>query len=296
MTASSRVYLILCSIFILLFYRPVLADDTKPINTVVRTKPLWELHLFNSVARLPLYRGSDEHKTYFLPLPYLIYRGKIFQADREGLRGIFYRSEYLETTFSFYGNPPADDDDTAREGIGDLDAIVEAGPALKWFFLGRHPRKYLYIAPALRWTASVGIPDNLKTRHRGYRFLASLIYHYEPTWQNNRWQFDTNLEINFADQRYHGYFYDVPPEHAHPNRPAYEAGGGFGGIMLSGSVSHRFNDKFSLVVYGRWETLAGAVYQDSPLVETDNNFIGAAALNWQLYSSKKRVDARYQEK
>lgn len=295
MMASSRVYVILCIIFISLFYRPALADDTKQINTVVRTKPLWELHLFNSMARLPLYRGSDEHKTYFFPLPYLIYRGKIFQADRGGLRGVFFRSEYLETTFSFFGNPPVDDDDTAREGIGELDAIIEAGPALKWFFLGRHPRQYLYLRPALRWTASIGLPDDLKTRHRGWRFLTNLIYQYEPPWWDNRWRFGVNLGVDFADRRYHGYLYDVPPEHALPDRVAYEADGGFGGVSLAGSLRHQFNDHFSVVIYGRWDILAGAVYRDSPLVDTENNFIGAIALNWRLYTSKKRVDARYQE-
>ncbi len=34
---------------------------------VKKLKPLWEFGLFAGAARLPDYRGSDEHKTYVLP-------------------------------------------------------------------------------------------------------------------------------------------------------------------------------------------------------------------------------------
>lgn len=287
-----------CLVFLLIHFfssNPVIAEESETATTFVRTKPLWELHLFGSVARLPLYRGSDDYRTYTVPLAYIIYRGSLFQADRGGLRGILFRSDHLETTFSFYGNPPVDDDDTAREGMGDLDPIIEAGPALKWFFLGRHPRQYLYFRPAIRWTASIGLPDNLKTHHTGWRGLINLIYQYEPSWWDNRWRFGVNLGADFADRRYHRTFYEVPATFARPDRPRYKANGGFGGFSLAGSVSYRLTDYLSLILYGRWDALGEAVYQDSPLVEEENNLIGAVALNWRLYTSKKRVDARYQE-
>jgi len=295
MTISHDPFRIFITVLIVILTRPSFADETGTPDVPSRTKPLWELRLFNSVVRLPLYRGSGEYKVYFLPIPYLIYRGQNFQSDREGIRGVFYRSEFLETTLSFYGNPPVDDEDTAREGMGDLDPIIEAGPALKWFFLGRHPRKYLYLRPALRWTASVGLPDNFKFRHRGWRFLVNLIYQYDAPWDNDRWKFGLNLGVDFADRRYNGYFYDVPEEDTLPDRPIFKTDGGYGGLMFAGNLTYHINKRFSIVVYGRWDALAGAVYQDSPLVEEKNNFIGAIALIWNVTASKRQVDSRYQE-
>jgi len=275
---------------------PAYSEEITDPETQSSTKPLWELGLFGGITRLPLYLGSSTHRTYALPLPYLIYRGKLFQSDREGVRGIFSRSEYLETTLSFFGNPPASEDGTAREGMGDLDPIIEAGPALKWYFLGRRPNQYLYLQPALRWVTSVGLPDNVKFRYRGWRFLVNLIYQNDAVWGNDQWGMGWNLGINSANHQYNGYFYDVAEEDVLPGRPAFEAEGGYGGMMLSGNVIYRLNRSVSFAAYGRWDGLAGAIYRDSPLVEQDNNFTVAAALIWTVATSKKQVDARYQEK
>lgn len=260
------------------------------------TKPLWELGLFNGVARLPLYRGSATYRTYALPLPYLIYRGEFFQSDREGVRGIFYRSEALETSLSIFGNPPVDESGTAREGMGDLDPIVEIGPALKWYFLGRAPRQYLYLSPAFRWVSSVGLPDDLTFHYQGWRFLVSMVYQNDAIWGNDRWGFGCKAEISFANNRYNGYFYNVSEADVLPGRPAFESNSGYGGLMISGNVVYRINRRFTVAVYGRWDGLAGATYQESPLVERKNNFTAAAALIWTIARSKKQVDAKYQER
>ena len=51
-------------------------------------KPLWELGLGAGVLRAPDYRGSANHTTYVAPIPYLIYRGRHVQVDREGCTAI----------------------------------------------------------------------------------------------------------------------------------------------------------------------------------------------------------------
>jgi len=49
--------------------------------------PRWELGLGLAGLSIPDYRGSDEQRGYLLPLPYVQYRGEIFQIDREGAHG-----------------------------------------------------------------------------------------------------------------------------------------------------------------------------------------------------------------
>jgi outer membrane scaffolding protein for murein synthesis (MipA/OmpV family) len=100
--------------------------------------------------------------------------------------------------------------------------------------------------------------------------------------------------IDFSDRRYNGYFYDVPEEDARPGRPAFDAKSGYGGLIVSGNLIYRINHQFSVAVYGRWDALDGAIYEDSPLVEENNNFTTGAALIWTIATSKKKVDARYQ--
>ena len=93
--------------------------------------PQWEVGLFGVGARLPLYRGSDESKDYFFALPYLIYRGEVVQVEREGVRGLFYRGDRIETDISMGGNPPVKKNAKARQGMPELDPLLEMGPAVR---------------------------------------------------------------------------------------------------------------------------------------------------------------------
>ena len=50
--------------------------------------PLWELGLGVAGLWFPDYRGADETRGYVLPVPYVVYRGEFFKADRNGIRGM----------------------------------------------------------------------------------------------------------------------------------------------------------------------------------------------------------------
>lgn len=81
---------------------PLRAEEAHAQNG----KPLWEAGLFVGVARLPHYPGSDEYSLYALPLPYIVYRGERVRATREGLAGVLFSSDRVQSTVSAYGNPP----------------------------------------------------------------------------------------------------------------------------------------------------------------------------------------------
>ncbi len=271
------------------------AQEPTPEQSLVHTKPLWEVGIFGGGARIPAYRGSKTYETYVFPAPFLIYRGEIFQSDREGASGIFYRSERLESTLSFGGNIPVDADNTAREGMDDLDPIIEVGPALKWYFLGRFTDQYLYFRPALRAAISIGLPDDVRTHFRGWRLSLNLTYWNDALFGNEQWAMGASAGVNFSDAEYHDYFYGVDDDEARPGRPAYEADAGYAGLGLSSSILYRITQRLSLSAYGRWGNIAGAAFDDSPLVETENNYTVGAAVIWTIFESDERVDARYRE-
>jgi len=250
-------------------------------------KPLWELGISANVASIPLYRGSGDDTLYALPLPYLIYRGRFIQSDRDGVRGIFYSSDHFETTVSGWGNPPVDDDETAREGMGDLDAMGELGPAVRWYPCKRRVDKRLYLQTTARTIFSVGLPDDLRMHHRGYRLAAALYYRDEAPAGHPLWKWGASLGIDFTDSRYNDYIYGVPDQYAGELRPAYQAGGGYAGAMAAAYLIRKLTGTLSFAIYTRMDNTSGAVYESSPLVETSNNVLMGASLIWKLTESQR---------
>ncbi len=249
--------------------------------------PLWEIGLFGGAGRLPHYRGSDEYKTYALPLPLFIYRGKIFRANREGVKSVFWETDRLETGLSLSGNPPVDGGNDARDGMSDLGAILEIGPMLKWSLRDPQSPDPLYAIAAARAAISVD-PHDFDTAHEGYRGELKLVYR-NVTWLKKWGVFlGLNASVDFADAEFHRYFYEVEPRYALADRPAYSPGGGYSGFSLSANAIKKLNRRLTLGVYYRWDNLAGTVYEDSPLVKTENNHIVGVALIWNIHKSERK--------
>jgi outer membrane scaffolding protein for murein synthesis (MipA/OmpV family) len=263
-------------------------SDTAPVPADKRA-PLWEAGIFGGVLRYPDYRGSDEYTLYALPLPYIVYRGRRVQADRDGVRGIFWRHPDLEFDLSFFGNPPVRGDNQAREGMDDLDPIVELGPALRWFPLGRLPADSLYLQLAGRRVASLAWEEGPRFSAEGYRGELHLIWFRPDLLGDGRLGGGLNIGCDVSDSDLNGYFYDVGAGDVRPGRGAYHAGGGYSGVWVGGSLIHELTDTLSLAAYARWENISGAAFDTSPLVETENNLIVGGAIIWTLFKSEARA-------
>lgn len=269
-------------IFILIFNNVVFSEENVQY-------PLWEFGLFNAAARIPHYRGSDEYKFYVLPLPYIIYRGDIIRANREGIRGIFYEGKYIETSISLFGNPPVSSDNEAREGMPGLDAIFEVGPAVKWYFWGRDPMDSLFLRLALRAAYSINFDHGLNISYQGLRSGINLIYFNQTSFKKYGLRYGLNAGIDFSNSQFNSYFYDVGREFVRQDRPYYNSDSGYSGFSLAGSLQKKLTHNLSLGFYSRWDNISGAVYDDSPLVKRENNFTVGTALIWKIAESKKMV-------
>ncbi len=248
--------------------------------------PLWEVNLLNGFIRLPHYRGSDEYNIYAFPLPYLVYRGKILKADREGLKGVFRESEFFETGLSLDGSPPSYQKNQAREGMSDIGAIVEIGPMIRFFAAGRERLQPLHLITAIRMAISVD-PADLSTNARGVRGEIKAVYRNRTLFENA--SFGMSAGMDFADRAYNGYFYDVAPDDVTASRPAYRSQGGYAGFSLSLNGQKEIGDRWSLGGYYRWDNLSGSIFRDSPLVKTENNHIFGCALILNLSRSERTV-------
>ena len=263
------------------------ADEVPAPASDLLTEPKWEVGVFLGVARLPLYRGSADYRVYPLPIPFLIYRGDVVQSDREGLRGILYRSTRMETTVSLSGHPPVDNEEGPREGMPELLPLLEAGPALKWWPLGRHKDWSLHVQLAGRLTASVDVEDGLATSYEGWRSELSVTY--SRYLADPRWRCGTSLSLGAAGVDYHRYFYDVPDAYATEDRPSYDAAAGYSGAGWSVFLSRKLSRTLTAGGYARWDHLRGAVYEESPLIERNDTFMAGLAVIWRFAESSQRV-------
>jgi outer membrane scaffolding protein for murein synthesis (MipA/OmpV family) len=246
--------------------------------------PLWELGIGAGALHVPHYRGSDQSHDWLLPVPYVIYRGTIFKSDRDGTRAVLLDTRRLDIDVSLDASPPTrKGDNRARAGMSDLSATLEVGPSLNgrlgqgraetygWkldlrlplravFTLGAHPR-------AIGWTSTPVL--NLDLEVRG-------------------WNLGLQGGPLLGTRRLHGYFYDVAAPAITATRPAYVAPGGYAGWALTGSASRRVGHWW-LAAFARTDSVAGAVFEASPLVRQRQNTTFGLAASWVFKVSDTRV-------
>jgi MipA family protein len=201
--------------------------------------PLWEIGVFGGITRIPHYRGSDEYHVYAIPLPYFIYRGEIFQADRDGVRGIFFSSPHFESNLAFSGNPPVGNENEARRGMPELDPILEIGPGFNWYLQDKEAPQRWYVRTAVRAAASAGSGG---LEYRGLHGGVNLAYDDRSHWARSRIRYGLSLGLDLAGWQYNEYLYGVPAEYATPERPAYRAQAGYGGGICPCTESARLRN------------------------------------------------------
>lgn len=260
----------------------MLAVAFVPVPSFAEDVPLWEAGAGITVLNFPQYRGSDQRKTYVLPIPYFVYHGKILKVDGDRIRGLFFKSDRVELDMSLGGSIPVDSShNVAREGMPDLDPSLEFGPAINIRLAGSAHEK---ISLQLRLPVRAAIDINAD--YLGLVFQPRLNLDIHNLGGNSGWNLGLATGPIFADQRFHEHFYSVAPEFATPDRPAYYADGGYGGFQFVSSLSKRY-PKVWVGGFIKLDTLAGAVFRDSPLVKNEQNFTAGIAVSWIFARSKR---------
>ena len=246
--------------------------------------PLWEAGAGFGVATLPHYRGSDQSKTWVLPVPYLDYRGEVFKADDRRYRGLL--GGRIELEFSLNGTPPAKNND-ARRGMPDLDATLEIGPSLNVALFRSGSERLELRLPVRTILAS----DFSHVRQAGWIFQPNLSVDFRNVLGNRGWNLGVQGSLIYTDRRNNRYFYAVDPTFANANRPAFDPSGGYGGSSLLATVSKRFPG-FWFGGFAKWDSIGGAVFADSPLIKARSNLSGGFAIAWIFGASTVKVEAQ----
>jgi MipA family protein len=249
--------------------------------------PLWEAGAGVAVLNFPDYRGSDERHTLVLPIPYLVYRGDFLKADRESMRGQFYKDDRLDLHLSVNGSIPVNSrDNSARRGMPDLDPTLEIGPNLTVMLL-RSDTTHLNLRFPVR---AVIATDLSHARDEGWIFQPQINVDFYDRFPGPGWNLGFAAGPLFGNKRYHNYFYGVAAQFATPERPAYEASAGYAGLQWIAALSKRY-PSYWVGGFVRADTLSGAVFEASPLVRRNESFAGGVAIAWILGKSKNTVEA-----
>ena len=258
------------------------AVESGPSQGVMR--PLWELGLGGAVLRLPDYLGSDQSRTYLLPLPYVVYRGTFLKADRDGARALLFSTDRVKVDLSVAASTPTrSNSNAAREGMPDLKGTGEIGPNLNLA---------LASSAGQRWKVDLRLPVR-----------GAITFQRSPEFVG--WTFSPNVNLDvggvgggwnlgmltgpvFADRKFHSYYYGVDPAYARPDRPAYQAHGGYAGWRLVTATSRRFGNAW-VGAFVRYDNLHGAAFADSPLVRRNSELTFGFGVSWILATSKELV-------
>ena len=256
--------------------------------------PVFEAGIAGGGGFLPAYPASDQNRWRGLAVPYIIYRGNVFRADDGGLRARTSLADGIELSVSASGGVNASSDDvTARQGMPDLEWLGELGPNLR-FTLWRgedeaSPQRIVVDTPI----RAVFSTDWSSVSFRGFTFAPDIAYehmHFLSPFARLR----VSAGVSFGTDRYADYFYDVAPQFARADRPAYNAQAGYVGSRVTLSYRLPLSERFSVVAGGRIENFSGAANADSPLFRNEWNFAVVAGFAVSLWRSEATVNAASQ--
>ncbi len=247
--------------------------------------PVWDFGLGIGAVSFGDYRGADTTHVYVLPVPYLYYHGDFLKADRKGIRGKLFRQDWIELNISANATTPVRRNAT-RAGMPNLRSTVEIGPSIDLhLFKSENERVSFDVRVPLRGAFTV----QARPHSIGAVFAPNAALDIKDVLGFQGWYFGAQAGPLFADHRYHNYFYTVAPQFATAQRPAYEATAGYAGAEFLLALSKRY-PSFWVGAYVRHDTLAGAVFEDSPLVKRDNYWASGIGMAWIIHQSRRRVD------
>ncbi len=278
---------------------PLLLSVTLALVTPVQTaahaeskaKPLWEVGFGGGAGWIPDYPAAGQNHFRGLALPFVIFRGKQFQAgERSFARGLFVDTDKVEFDLSFAGSLPADSDDNdAREGLDDLDYLGEVGPRLSYYLDRDAAGNQTRIDLQLRALLST---DFTYFDYVGLVFHPVFAKEYVDVAGIEDLEVNWSLGARWANEGVMDLFYEVPVEGANEQRVAFDAEGGYLGSNFYTGVSYQLNDHLKLAVGSNIASYHGAKNEDSDLFIDKTNVGVGVGFVWTLWKSETLSQAR----
>jgi len=244
-------------------------------------KSKWELGGGIGTLDFRLYPGSKQSNYYIVPLPYMTYSNKYVQIDR-GIRGILTSSERWKLDISAdFGLPVNSSNSDVRQGMENLDPVIQFGPSLEYTFTGDYKSKdEVRLEVPLR-SAIIANSDNV--HNVGWLIEPRLVYEQRRIGKSGLF-YKLRTGLRYASKDQHAYYYDVDQTFVTPDRELFQSDEGYSGFLLDLRATWR-EDNMLFWGIARYQSLSGAAFEDSPLVEDENYFLIGMGVTWIFMSS-----------
>lgn len=243
--------------------------------------PLWEAGVFAGGISTPAYPASSERNQRALVLPFLVYRGEVFRADRNGVGARMVHTERFDLDIGFAGSLPASSNDIQlRQGMPDLGTLIEFGPRAKIMLAEPAPGQRATFELPLRAV----LEFNGGVRQVGYALEPKLAYEWRAL---GDWRLKSAVSLVIGDQQLNQYFYGVSGGYATASRPAYEAQAGLISTRLTVDGGRRLTPNVNLFAFARYDLHEGAANRASPLFAQNQGTSVGLGLTWTLGRSSR---------
>ena len=251
--------------------------------------PLWEIGGGGGVLHIPDYRGAAHSQTFPYPFVVPFIRGKYLVSDEDGVRGELLETSRVRFDFSLDGTVPSKSNDTTtRQGLPNLDPTLQIGPALNIkLWQDDDPRQSIIALIPLRavFALNSAILDPI-----GFTFSPHLTYYRKIPFIGGLWNMGLSGGLEFGSERFHDYYYQVDPQYQINNRQAYDAAGGYGGYRFTLTFHHRIQNTW-ISFFSRYDRVDGAVFANSPLVDSKDGLTAGFVVTWFFYQSEQKVES-----
>lgn len=273
---------------------PIAGFGQQDITLEDDMRPVWEAGVFVAAFNSPEYPAADQNQTNIIPAPYFIYRGETLRiGDGSIARAVAVDKSWYELDLSLAGSFNANSEDNrARLGMPDLDFVFEVGPQLRLrlskFDFKDHGKGQLFLNLQTRAAFST---DFAGVNKRGFVFQPQFAYR-QRGWLSEKTALSVAISPTWATEKLHDYFYQVDEQFVTPDRPLYDATGGYLGTNLAMSMSFNANPAIRVFFGASTSIHNGAANADSPLFKDKNTYSVGAGLVWRLYESTEKVAGR----
>ena len=273
---------------LLLLATAAVADEaTKADESAPLFDGRLEVGIGLSAFAYPNYPGSDRGQVGVLPFPSLRYTSERLRVGGDGARARLPLNPRASFSLSGSGSLPGGRDEPPRQGMPRLLPTVELGPTLDLELgpLDDSRQRYRLSFPVRAVIAT----DLRDTETAGWVFNPTFRAGFRVGDPERARVISVSFGSRWATGRHHAYYYDVADAFVTPERPGFSASGGYGGssIGLSWSEGHK---RWRWGLFGRYTSLEGARFRNSPLVETNSVIAGGVFISYRLYQNRPPDD------
>ena len=268
------------------------AEQTRVVGqSGLQGRPKWEFGVGGGFFEGFDYPGSLDSNRRQFGLPFFIYRSKRFRFGGGGLSAVTIEKPRFRVDWSVAASLNAStQENSVREGLPDLDFLLELGPQLIWRAVDTTLNDGTQIR--LDWSTKLrGVvsTDFGSVAGQGFVFETTVSGRLRNFLDQRRVVLFGALSARAGTEQLNDYFYEVDPQFSTATRPAFDARGGLIDLQATVGVGLNLPKRVRIFIATTTGFFAAAANRESPLHEALSTTSFALGVVWTIKQSKARV-------